>query len=102
MSLHIQDTSAQIHGTIVLKDKYDDNGSSRRWKLIKAYLRNWDAIIRYFEFFLKIYRTLWFAHIKIIASIEVYMMDYKKFWILICDGANWDKRIRDSIMEFYK
>ena len=32
VSSHIQDTSAQMHGTIVLKDKYDDNGSLKEMK----------------------------------------------------------------------
>ena len=33
MSLYIQDTSIQMHGTIVLKEKYDDSGSSKKMKI---------------------------------------------------------------------
>ena len=36
-SSHIQDILEHMHGTLILKGKYDDNGSLKKMKIIKAF-----------------------------------------------------------------
>ncbi|XWS13804.1 hypothetical protein CRYUN_Cryun36dG0069900 [Craigia yunnanensis] len=40
---YIQDTSAQMHGIAVLKDKYDDNGSSKKMKIDQSICLNFTS-----------------------------------------------------------
>ena len=42
-SSHIQNTSTQMHEAVVLKDKYDDNGSSKKMKIDQSNCLNFTS-----------------------------------------------------------